>query len=328
MCTMSMEKTFDQNSGNQNYKKLFHVLLVEDQEISRKLTEKILHKAKINVTSVENGKKALELFKKQFFPIILSDWMMPEMDGLELCRTIRSINSIGYVFIILLTARNSKEDIIAGLEAGADDYLAKPFNPAELHARIKTGMRILDLERSLKEANEEIKKLSVRDPLTGCFNRGYLNDQLSKDIAFSIRYKHPLSVILCDIDHFKKVNDTYGHQAGDKVLKEFVHCIEQSFRNKIDWIARYGGEEFFVVLPETDIEGAKTLAERLRIKISNQKIHIEKFKIKITASFGVAGFTPQTHKEKISDIKLITKADQLLYQAKYEGRNRIKAARL
>jgi two-component system, cell cycle response regulator len=328
MCSISMAKTFNQNIDHENFKKLFPLLLVEDQEISRKLTEKFLHKAKINVTSVENGKKAFDLFKKQFFPIILSDWMMPEMDGLELCRTIRSIKSEGYVFIILLTARDSKEDIIAGLEAGADDYLAKPFNPAELHARIKTGMRILDLERSLKEANEEIKKLSVRDPLTGCYNRGYLNDRLSKDIAFSIRYEHPLSVILCDIDHFKKVNDTYGHQAGDQVLKEFVHCIEQSFRNKIDWIARYGGEEFFVVLPETDIKGAETLAERLRIKISNQKIHIEKLKIKITASFGVAGFTPQTHKEKISDIKLITKADQLLYQAKYEGRNRIKVARL
>jgi two-component system, cell cycle response regulator len=325
---MSVAKTFDQHIDNENYKKLFPVLLVEDQEISRKLTEKILHKAQINVTSVENGKKALELFKKQFYPIILSDWMMPEMDGLELCRAIRSTNSTGYVFIILLTARDSKEDIIAGLEAGADDYLSKPFNPGELHARIKTGMRILDLERSLKEANEEIKNLSVRDPLTGCYNRGYLNDQLSKDIVFSLRYKHPLSVILCDIDHFKKVNDTYGHQAGDQVLKEFVNCIEQSFRNKIDWIARYGGEEFFVVLPETDIEGAKTLAERLRKKISNREIHIEQFKIKITASFGVAGFTHQTHKEKISDTELITRADQLLYQAKDEGRNRIKAARL
>jgi two-component system, cell cycle response regulator len=325
---MSMAKTFYQNIDNENYKKLFPVLLVEDQEISRKLTEKILHKAEINVTSVENGRKALELFKKQFYPIILSDWMMPEMDGLELCRAIRSSKSEGYVFFILLTARDSKEDIIVGLEAGADDYLAKPYNPAELHARIKTGMRILDLERSLKEASEEIKKLSVQDPLTGCYNRGYLNDQLSNDIAFSLRYKHPLSVILCDIDHFKKVNDTYGHQAGDRVLKEFVHCIEQSFRNKIDWIARYGGEEFFIVLPETDIEGAKTLAERLRIKIFNQEIHIEKFKIKITASFGVTGFSRHAHKENISAIKLIEKADQLLYQAKDEGRNRIKAARL
>jgi two-component system, cell cycle response regulator len=323
-----MAKALDKNVENENRKKLFPVLLVEDQEISRKLTEKILHKAGFNVTSVENGKKALELFKKQFFPIILSDWMMPEMDGIELCRAIRSTESSGYVFIILLTARDSKEDIIAGLEAGADDYLAKPFNPGELNARIKTGIRILDLERSLKKANEEIKKLSVRDPLTDCYNRGYLNDRLSKDIIYALRYNHPLSLILCDIDHFKIVNDTYGHQAGDQVLKDFVNSIKKTFRNKIDWLVRYGGEEFIIVLPETDVEGAKTLAERLRIKISNQKTQFENLEITITASFGVSGFTHQTHKEKISDIKLITKADQLLYQAKVEGRNRIKVASL
>jgi two-component system, cell cycle response regulator len=325
---MSMAKIFDQNIDDENCKKLFPVLLAEDQEISRKLTEKILHKAGINVTSVENGKKALELFKKQFFPIILSDWMMPEMDGIELCRAIRSTKSAGYVFIILLTARDSKEDIIAGLEAGADDYLAKPFNPGELNARIKTGMRILELERSLKNANEEIKKLSVTDPLTGCYNRGYLNDRLSKDITYALRYKHPLSLILCDIDHFKIVNDNYGHQAGDRVLIDFVNCIQQTFRNKIDWLVRYGGEEFIIVLPETSVEGAKVLAERLRIRISHQKTQIDHVEIKITASFGIAGFTHRTHKEKISDLNLITKADQLLYQAKEEGRNRIKVASL
>ena len=321
-----MANCSDQKTDIENCEKSFPVLLAEDQKISRKITEKILQKAGISVTSVENGKQALELFKKQFFPIILSDWMMPEMDGIELCRAIRSTKSSGYVFIILLTARDAKEDIIAGLEAGADDYLAKPFNPGELNARIKTCMRILDLERSLKEANQEIKRLSVRDPLTGCYNRGYLNEHLPKDIIYSLRYGHSLSVILCDIDHFKKINDTYGHQAGDRVLKEFVTRIEQSFRNKIDWIARYGGEEFIVVLPETDIEGAKALAERLKTKISNPKMHIENSEIQITASFGVAGFTPQTPKENISDINLIKKADGLLYQAKHEGRNRIKSA--
>ncbi len=323
-----MANALNQNLPHEKGLKSFPVLLAEDQEISRKLTEKILRKAGISVTSVENGKKALELFKKQFFPIILSDWMMPEMDGLELCRAIRSTKSTGYVFIILLTARDSKEDIIAGLEAGADDYLAKPFNPGELNARIKTGMRILDLERSLKEANERIKKLSIRDPLTGCFNRRYLNDQLSKDIKYALRYKHPLSLILCDIDHFKLVNDTYGHLTGDQVLIEFVNTIKKSFRNKIDWIARYGGEEFIVVLPETNIEGAKVLAERLRIKIFNQRIKTNNLEIKITASFGVAGFSCHTQKEEITDSKLIAKADQLLYQAKEEGRNRIKAATL
>lgn len=323
-----MTKSFDQKSDIENCKKSFPVLLAEDHDISRKLTEKILQKVGINVTSVENGRKALELFKKQFFPIILSDWMMPEMDGIELCRAIRSENASGYVFIILLTAKDSKEDIIAGLEAGADDYLAKPFNPGELNARIKTGMRILDLERSLKKANEEIKRLTVQDSLTGCYNRRYLKDRLPKDIAYSIRYNHPFSVILCDIDHFKKINDTHGHQAGDEVLKKLVNRITRSFRNKIDWIARYGGEEFILVLPETDVEGAKALAERLRIKISSPNMRIDNLEIKITASFGVASITQQTNKETISDINLIAKADELLYQAKHGGRNMVKAASL
>ena len=323
-----MANSTDPKTDMEELKETFPVLLAEDQKISRKLTEKILQKAGIKVTSVENGKQALELFKKQFFPIILSDWMMPEMDGIELCRAIRSSKSSGYVFIILLTARDSKEDIIAGLEAGADDYLAKPFNPGELNARIKTGMRILNLERSLKKANERIKRLSVQDPLTGCYSRGYLNERLPKEIIYSLRYRHSLSVILCDIDHFKIINDTYGHQAGDRVLKEFVTTIEQSFRKEIDWIARYGGEEFIIVIPETDIEGAQVLAERLKTKISAQKIVIDNSEIQITASFGVAGFSRQTPEKDISDELLIKKADALLYQAKHEGRNRIKVASL
>ncbi|MFO8082764.1 MAG: diguanylate cyclase [Desulfobacterales bacterium] len=309
-------------------KKLFPILLAEDQEISRRLTEKYLCKAGLDVTSVENGLKAFELFKKQFFPIVLSDWMMPEMDGLELCRAIRSTQSLGYVFIILLTARDSKEDIIAGLEAGADDYLAKPFNPEELNARIKTGMRILTLERSLKKATEELKKLSVTDPLTGCYNKGYLNERLPKDIKYALRYRHPLSLILCDIDHFKNVNDTFGHQAGDVVLKRFTDCIKQSCRFKLDWLARYGGEEFILILPETDVEGAGTLGERLRNNISRLKIIFDNQEISITASFGITGFDHQKTIKKISSEALISKADQLLYQAKQEGRNRTKVASL
>ena len=323
-----MTTAFNQEiSIDKNHYHSFPVLLAEDQEVSRRLTEKFLQKAGLTVTSVENGLKAFELFKKQFFPIILSDWMMPEMDGLELCRAIRETQSPGYVFIILLTARDSKKDIITGLEAGADDYLAKPFNPGELNARIKTGMRILSLERSLKKATEEIKKLSVTDPLTGCYNKGYLNERLFKDIKFAMRYSHPLSLIMCDIDHFKKVNDTYGHLAGDKVLKHFTQCINQSCRDKIDWLARYGGEEFILVLPETDVWGAEILAERLRKKISELKTNIEGKEISITASFGVTGFNHQNAATAFSVDTLISEADQMLYQAKNEGRNRVKASR-
>jgi diguanylate cyclase (GGDEF)-like protein len=248
------------------------------------------------------------------------------MDGLELCRSVRATQCPGYVFIILLTYRDSKEDTIAGLEAGADDYLSKPFNPGELKARINTGIRILELERSLREANEEIRKLTFTDPLTGCFNRRYINDRLTEDISRAVRYRHPLSLMMCDIDHFKKVNDLHGHRAGDLVLQEFVSCMQHTIRNNVDWIGRYGGEEFILVLPETDFSGAQVLAERLRLRISRHKTNFENHEIKITVSLGVAGFEVGSLNEKTTADFLISEADRLLYKSKYHGRNQIQSA--
>jgi diguanylate cyclase (GGDEF)-like protein len=289
------------------------------------LLEKTLIKSGYEVVSVENGRMALELFDKRFFPFILTDWMMPEMDGLELCRAIRKKVLPGYVFIVILTAKDSKDDIVTGLEAGADDYLSKPFNQSELIARLKTGIRILKLEKSLKEANEEVRLLSITDPLTKCYNRGYLTDSLPIEIKRAKRYDRHLSIILCDIDHFKKVNDTYGHQAGDQVLKEFVHYISKSLRQEVDWVARYGGEEFIIVLPETDINGASAVAERLRRVVSKERITLPDGKeIHITASFGVSGFSPETADTTISSEDLINDADRCLYRAKGEGRNKVK----
>ena len=306
-------------------KELFPVLIAEDNPVSRKLLEKTLIKSGYEVVSVENGRMALELFDKRFFPFILTDWMMPEMDGLELCRAIRKKVLPGYVFIVILTAKDSKDDIVTGLEAGADDYLSKPFNQSELIARLKTGIRILKLEKSLKEANEEVRLLSITDPLTKCYNRGYLTDSLPIEIKRAKRYDRHLSIILCDFDHFKKVNDTYGHQAGDQVLKEFVHYISKSLRQEVDWVARYGGEEFIIVLPETDINGASAVAERLRRVVSKERITLpDGKKIHITASFGVSGFSPETADTTISSEDLINVADRCLYRAKEEGRYKVK----
>ena len=274
------------------------------------------------VVSVENGQKALELFNDKFFPIVLTDWMMPEMDGLELCRAIRKNTYPGYVFIILLTAKDSKDDIIRGLRAGADDYLTKPFSHAELIARLNTGKRVLELERSLKDANEEIRILSITDPLTGTYNRGYMTERLPQEIKRARRYSRALSIILCDIDHFKKVNDTYGHLVGDRVLKDFAQCIRHSIRQDVDWTARYGGEEFLIVLPETDVNGASVMAERLKSELSQRVTETQGKQISITASFGVTGFGPDTPDEMISPEAMISKADKYLYQAKREGRNR------
>ena len=306
----------------------FPILIAEDDPVSRKLLEKILIKAGNKVVSVENGQKALELFNDKFFPIVLTDWMMPEMDGLELCRAIRKNTYPGYVFIILLTAKDSKDDIIRGLRAGADDYLTKPFSHAELIARLNTGKRVLELERSLKDANEEIRILSITDPLTGTYNRGYMTERLPQEIKRARRYSRVLSIILCDIDHFKKVNDTYGHLVGDRALKDFAQCIKHSIRQDVDWTARYGGEEFLIVLPETDVNGASVMAERLKSELSQRVTETQGKQISITASFGLTGFGPDTPDEMISPEAMISKADKYLYQAKREGRNRAMGGRL
>ncbi len=301
----------------------FSVLIAEDNPVSGKMLEKILVREGYKVTLAENGRSALEKFNNEFCPVIITDWMMPEMSGLELCKAIRSGEHQGYVYILLVTAHNQVDEIVTGLEAGADDYITKPYNHAELIARLNTGIRLLKLEESLKKASEEIRKLSVTDALTGSYNRTFIAAQLPRELDRALRYNRPLSVIFSDIDHFKKINDTFGHSAGDQVLKEFASNLLGSVRKNVDWVGRYGGEEFLVVLPETDINGACRLAERLRKKVEDWKVKTVEETISITASFGVSGLrSGMDYKD------LVSEADKYLYQAKYEGRNRVKGPKL
>ena len=301
----------------------FSVLIVDDDDISRRLLERALTTEGYRVVSAVNGREALERYKEEFFPIVLTDWNMPEMDGLQLCQAIREEHSSAYVFTILLTSRDSKQDIIAGLEAGADDYLTKPFDPPELIARLKTGIRVLELERSLNKALEEIETLSVTDPLTEVYNRRYLNEKFAGEVKRVVRYQRPLSIVIGDIDHFKKINDKYGHVAGDLVLKEFALLLKDSIRGQIDWVVRYGGEEFVIIVPETDIEGARIMTERIRMAIEKKTIEVDKYKINITASFGVTGIDSDTLSSRISPMAILNQVDRYLYQAKAEGRNRV-----
>lgn len=302
----------------------YPVLIAEDNPASRRLLDKLLRKAGYEVTSAENGIVALQKLEKNFFPIIITDWMMPGMDGLELCRVIRRRNWEESIFIIILTSNDSKDEIVAGLEAGADDYLTKPFHRAELMARLNIIKRYLNKERSLKEANEKIKILSITDPLTGIYNRYYLYERLPQEIARAKRYKQPLSLIMCDIDHFKKINDSYGHCSGDLILKGFVNSLKESLREGGDWLVRYGGEEFLLIMPMADLDGACVAAERFRCLVSERFFEIEKGKITISASFGVTCFDPRQYRGNLSSEFFVGKTDKYLYQAKKEGRNRVK----
>ena len=306
------------NEHNDN----FDILVIEDSRTIALQLQIILERQGLQAVVTGNGFEALQLLQKRPFPIVITDWVMPQMDGCQFCRAIRRQSFDYYIYIILQTTKDSKEDIIAGLKAGADDYIIKPIDPAELLARLNTARRIISLEQSLKKHNEEIMLLSITDLMTNVFNRRYLNKQLASSLNYAFRYNHPLSIIMYDIDHFKNINDQYGHQAGDMVLKRFADCLKKNLRQDADWVARYGGEEFIIVLPETTLDNALIVAERKRQEISEMVIESERGLIKITASFGAASVLPSKEGKPISMECIVGEADRSLYKAKAEGRNR------
>src|ERR1700760_161080 len=206
------------------------ILLAEDDPVTRMLMTRFLKNAGYEVDAVADGSEALDRMTKRYYPMLVTDWEMPEMDGISLCKAVRNMQLDGYVYALLLTARDAKEHIIAGLEAGADDYLVKPVHEPELVARLNTGRRILALEHSLRAANERNRILSITDALTGAFNRRYLMEQLPREVERCRRYANPLSMVLCDIDNFKQVNDARGHASGDEVLQQFAARIQKSIR--------------------------------------------------------------------------------------------------
>ncbi len=299
------------------------ILVVDDDKVARKIVEKHLKKAGFRTAGANDGQHALDLFDDQFFPIVLTDWMMPEIDGPKLCRLIREKRTKGYVYIVLITAKNSKTDIVSGLKSGADDYLTKPIHPAELIARVHSGIRVLKLEDSLMKAQESIRQLSITDPLTGCYNRSHLNERLPAELMNAQQLSHPLSIIMADIDYFKKVNDTYGHQAGDDILKQFAGCIFREIRKKIDWVVRYGGEEFLITLPQTTASGAFHMAERLRCAVESTTMPAGEHHIQITASFGGSCAFFNDEKKPVAMANMIAAADKKLYQSKEMGRNQV-----
>jgi len=318
---MGMEVTA--GPGRNETKQL--ILLVLSDSATRLLISRQLERLGYAVIAASNGNDALDILEKRFIPFLLTDWDMPDMSGVELCKAVREMPLEGYVYSILLNARESKGNVLAGLAAGADDYLAKPPDDNELRARINTGRRILKLEQSLRVANKRIHQLLITDALTTAYNRRYLMDHLPQEIERARRYARPLSVALCDIDHFKNINENYGHQIGDRVLRSLSTLIMSHLRKDIDWVVRHGGEEFLIVLPETQLANAVAVAEKIRLAIASHAFEIFGVTINVTLSFGVAGYHSVSAPDDTAIDVLIADADDCLHRAKDAGRNRVTA---
>jgi diguanylate cyclase (GGDEF)-like protein len=297
------------------------VLIADDDPITRRLLEVSLSRAGYPVSVAANGAETLRLLEQPDGPrLAVLDWMMPELDGVDVCRIIRKSAREAYVYIILLTARGHQTEIVQGLEAGADDYVTKPFDIQELKARLRAGMRILELQEQLIIAREYSRIQATHDSLTGLLNHGAILAVLEKELARSVREGNPVAVMMADIDHFKSVNDIYGHPAGEGVLHETARKMLASVRT-YDSIGRYGGEEFVVVAPGCDLDTAVKQAERLREVICVQPVCVADVNISITMSIGVAMAWDDAQPGQ-----LLQAADEALYVAKNGGRNRVAAA--
>ncbi len=301
------------------------VLIAEDDPIFRRILENWFKRWDYCVTTVENGLDAWEVLQRDGAPqLAILDWMMPGMDGIELCRRIRSRDQGTYLYVLLLTAKDNKQDMIAGLEAGADDYLTKPFDVDELRARVWAGRRILDLQAALIRAHDELQFAAAHDPLTALWNRGAILDLLKREVSRRQRTGDALGVIMADIDYFKKINDTHGHLVGDAVLQEVTRRLAASVR-PYDVVGRYGGEEFLIVFPGCTGPNLILGAERLRHCIADQPIETSVGQIPVTLSLGLAS-VEQDEKETLDCETFLRIADEALYVAKARGRNRVETA--
>jgi diguanylate cyclase (GGDEF)-like protein len=301
-------------------------LIVEDNLSTRLIMKKIAESEGYEVLEARDGYEGWSIFQKEKNNIYIAilDWMLPEMDGIELCRRIRKASATHYVYILFLTSRRDVEDIVEGLETGGDDYMTKPFARKELVSRIRVARRISVLEHKLNEANRKLYVLAITDPLTGILNRREFLKRLRVEIYRVSRDKKFYSLIMLDIDHFKRVNDTLGHTAGDMVLIEIADRIKAKLR-PYDLIGRYGGEEFLIGTPGVNSETGRNIAERIHASICKKPFHAGNKELDITASLGVTSAIPAGNKKDISHIldAMIEKADSALYMAKNAGRNRV-----
>jgi two-component system cell cycle response regulator len=302
------------------------LLIVDDDDLVRARLASLLRTAQFDVEVASSGDEALHIMNLRPCQILLTDWQMPDMDGLALCRIVRSDQHESYVYVLMLTVRSSKGDLLAGLAAGADDYVVKGGDVDEMLARLEVARRITHIEHSLRSSNRENWRLSVTDPLTGTNNLRYLMKYLPRELVRSRRYSHPLAVLSCDIDGFKQINDRFGHEAGNELLQAFVARTEQCLRTSSDWLARVGGDEFMVVLPETRVLGANRVAHKLRRAYMDSPVMTHAGAISFTVSVGVTAVEGSHEIEQVSKIEhLLRAADRGLYASKSLGGNRVSA---
>ncbi len=295
------------------------VLVADDDSVSRGMLEFLMHKWGYAVEAVDNGTAAWEALQGENPPrLALLDWMMPGLDGTEICRMIRAQQRTPYTYLLLITARDGRTDIVAGLEAGADDYVTKPYHPPELKARLRVGLRVLELEQELVSAREVMRFKASHDALTGLWNRGQILETLEKELARARREGKPLGLLLVDVDHFKAVNDRHGHQTGDNVLRQVGDRLATSVR-PYDAVGRYGGEEFLVLMSSCDTATAREKAEQLRVAMAAVPVHTNAGTFPITISIGCVstGELPEASPQRI-----LHAVDEALYRAKQSGRNR------
>lgn len=299
------------------------ILIAEDDPVLRRMLEALLVKSGYDVVAVADGTQALRILESQEAPsLAILDWIMPGMEGPQVCQRIRQRRDRPYVYILLLTVLTQKGNVLHGLESGADDYLTKPFDAEELRARVRVGLRILSLQQSLISAREELRFQATHDALTGVLNRGAVLEAVRRERSRQLRESSALGIILADLDHFKYVNDTYGHVFGDAVLKETARRMSNCVR-PYDTVGRYGGEEFLIIAPSADATGSMSLAERMRETIASCPITTPAGAVTVTASFGVTISEPR---EPLDPDMVLLRVDDALYRAKELGRNRCELA--
>jgi len=295
------------------------VLVVDDSPVYRKLIEHALEDGGYTPLFAQNGREALDLYGQHTPAIVITDWMMPDFSGPELCERIRSHAQRAYTYIIVLTSISEKDNVVKGLAAGADDYLTKPFDPGELLARIGVGRRTIGLHREIEAKNKLLEEMAHTDPLTGLPNRRAIEDWAARQLRGAARHGYAIWVANADLDDFKSINDSYGHDAGDRVLQKFGEVLRESTRAS-DISGRMGGDEFLLVMTHLDEKSAQLTVERLRKQFAALQFSFGGDVVSVTASFGIAGFQG---KEPPDFTKLVRQADKALYSGKRAGRNQV-----